>query len=301
MIKRPMLAHTIETKDWDSIKYPVWISPKLDGIRALVVDGVVYSRSMKPIRSKAVQELFGNPEYNGFDGELIYGSPIAVDCFNLSTSFCMSGEIPEGMNRDKIKYFVFDRWDIKAPYSERQAQIITSGWPEQTKVHKVVNDEVKNKEELEKKEQKLVELGYEGAMIRDPMSFYKEGKSTLKSGILGKIKRFEQGECIVIGFEEKLHNTNEAKTNELGYTERSSSKDGLVGTGVLGALLVKDVKTSMEFAIGSGYNDEQRKEIWDNKETWMGEIITYRYFAVQSGYDKPRFPTYVGRRDKDDM
>ena len=39
-------------KDVDSLKYPVMASAKLDGIRALVSDGIVLSRSGKPIPNK---------------------------------------------------------------------------------------------------------------------------------------------------------------------------------------------------------------------------------------------------------
>ena len=52
----------------DNINFPIYVSTKFDGVRALVIDGIVYSRSMKPIRNKHVQKLFGKPEYNGFDG-----------------------------------------------------------------------------------------------------------------------------------------------------------------------------------------------------------------------------------------
>ena len=54
---KPMLAYTIE--DTSKIEYPCYVSKKLDGIRCVILDGVVYSRSMKPIRSKVVQKLFG--------------------------------------------------------------------------------------------------------------------------------------------------------------------------------------------------------------------------------------------------
>jgi hypothetical protein len=47
---KPMLA----CKDWafEDIKFPVYVQPKYDGVRALVKDGVVYGRSGKPIKNK---------------------------------------------------------------------------------------------------------------------------------------------------------------------------------------------------------------------------------------------------------
>ena len=62
---KPMLASKLE----GTPRFPVYASPKYDGIRALVINGVVVSRNMKPIPSKFVQENFS--KFEGFDGELM--------------------------------------------------------------------------------------------------------------------------------------------------------------------------------------------------------------------------------------
>ena len=67
---KPMLA---VDADIENIKYPVLCSDKLDGIRCIILNGVAYSRSLKPIRNKYVQDLFGREEFNGLDGELVVG------------------------------------------------------------------------------------------------------------------------------------------------------------------------------------------------------------------------------------
>jgi hypothetical protein len=73
-------------------------------------------------------------------------------------------------------------------------------------------------------------------MLRDPNGPYKFGRSTRKEGYLLKLKRFCDSEAEVIGVVELMHNGNEAKTNALGRTERSTRKAGKTGMGVLGAL-----------------------------------------------------------------
>ena len=57
---KPMLA---VDADVENIKYPVLCSDKLDGIRCIILNGVAYSRSLKPIRNKYVQDLFGRGEF----------------------------------------------------------------------------------------------------------------------------------------------------------------------------------------------------------------------------------------------
>ena len=99
----------------DKLKFPMYCSTKLDGIRAVVIDSIVYSRSLKPIRNKYVQHLFGKEEYNGFDGELIVGDVYAKDVFQKTTSGVMSEE-----GTPNVKFYVFD--DFSEPtftYKER--------------------------------------------------------------------------------------------------------------------------------------------------------------------------------------
>ncbi len=67
-IFKPMLACEV---DLDKLRFPLLASAKLDGVRAIVRDGVVYSRSNKPIPNKFVQQQFKHLEH--FDGELIVG------------------------------------------------------------------------------------------------------------------------------------------------------------------------------------------------------------------------------------
>ena len=102
----------------------------------------------------------------------------------------------------------------------------------------------------------------------------------------------------LIGFEERMHNTNEAKTNELGYTERSSCKENLIPMNTLGSLVLK--YGDSEFRCGTGFSDAQRKEIWENKESYLGKLASIRYMSVGQAI-LPRIPSFQGFRDKDDM
>ena len=104
---KPMLAASATNEEIEKFTFPLMASPKLDGIRAIVLDGVVMSRSLKPIRNKKVQELFGKPEFNGLDGELILGSPTDPNCFNHSTAL-MGEELREEVKDLEICYYVFD-------------------------------------------------------------------------------------------------------------------------------------------------------------------------------------------------
>jgi DNA ligase-1 len=115
---------------------------------------------------------------------------------------------------------------------------------------------------------------------------------------LGKLKRFTDAEYEVVGFEERMHNGNEATVNALGHTERSSHKSGKVGRGDLGALVLR-TPAGLEFNCGSGFNDEQRHEIWNNQGAYLGKLAKVKSFLV-GVKDLPRFPTFLGFRDEID-
>lgn len=290
---RPLLA--VACEDVTKVNYPVLLSEKLDGIRMSVHNGVCMSRSMKPIPSATVQAKFGRPEYEGYDGEVIYGDKNAKDVFNKSTRACMSHEFPEELDISELKFYVFDRI-TDDPYKDRWWYIRPD---EQNQVVKLRNFTVNSPEEVQEMEAGFLAIGAEGVMLRSPEGRYKQGRSTLKEGVLLKVKQFVDEEATIIDFEEKMHNTNEATVGELGQTKRSSHQENMIPCNTLGALVVHSEKWG-SFKIGTGFNDQQRQEIWDNKDKYDGKLVKFKYFAV-GVVDKPRFPVYIGIRHEDDM
>jgi DNA ligase-1 len=283
---RPMLA---SKADLTKIHYPVYVSPKYDGIRAVVINGVVYSRSLKLIPNKHVQKLFGKKIYNGYDGELIVGDPADPRCFIKTTSAVSSIE-----GEPDVKFYVFDK--IGAEQWYRRIRYLSS-----SKSVCIVKHEVMRKEdELLDYEETILKLGYEGVMIRSPSGLYKYGRSTVKEGYLLKLKRFEDSEAKVIGFRELMINNNESTINELGQKTRSSKKEGLRESGMLGSFIVQDIRTGVEFDIGTGFTDIERTRFWLTRARYLNQLIKYK-FQPAGVKDKPRFPVFLGFRDASDM
>lgn len=294
---KPMLAYTIE--DTSKETYPALLSIKLDGIRAIVENGVVYSRSMKPIRSKAVQELFGKQEYNGLDGELLYGDWNAPNVFNVTTSVVMATDLKLIYDKSKISFVTFDWVLSEAEYVMRNVLakhiVDRSGNPQ---LFSLENTTANCEQDLLDFEQWALDKDYEGIMKRNPKSKYKQGRSTFKEQGIGKLKRFSDDEAIVIGFEEKMTNGNAAYTNELGRTQRSQAQEGMVGAGTLGAFICEC--KGIKFTCGSGLDDATRKEIWDNQDKYVNKFIKFKHFEIGQK-DSFRFPIWLGFRDEEDM
>lgn len=287
---KPMLAVDAS----DEINFPVFASPKIDGIRCLIRNDIAMSRSFKPIPNIHIQDRLGNSMLNGLDGELTVGLVNGKNVMQATTSGVMS---TSGFPR--FSFWIFDTWLYpEMPYKERLKllhKINLGPFPEIMVLPQVV---LNNSSELHSYEEKILEQGFEGVMLRKIDGPYKFGRSTLKEGYLLKVKRFKDSEAIIIGAEELFHNDNEEEKDELGYTKRSLKQSGMVPANTLGSLNVIDVKTGVEFNIGTGYNAQQRKTLWEEhlEGKLKGRIITYRYFDI--GIKRaPRFPVFISFRE----
>ena len=299
MIKAPMLA--VKAENIEDLEYPLIASPKLDGIRCLIIDGVAYSRKLKPIPNQYIQKFFSNGLYDNLDGEIIVGNPTAKDVFQVSTSGVMSED-----GEPDFRFWVFDSFaNPDQQYLQRllAASTFSDGGKHIAILYYKL---IASSESLSNYEEWAVDVGYEGVMTRHPKGLYKSGRSTLKQQWLLKIKRFEDSEAIILGAEEQMHNANEAKVDALGHTERSSHKANLVGMNTLGAFLVRDMKTGVEFSIGTGkgLTKELRKELWEmhQRGELQGKIAKYSYQpSGEKEGGKRRFPSFLGLRSALDM
>lgn len=287
---KPLLSATL--KDPASISYPALISPKLDGIRCLINDrGVPVTRTLKLIPNEAIRKELIRLKLPQLDGEIIVGDPKAGDCYRQTSSGVMSFD-----GEPDWTFWVFDIVGA-GPFERRLAkakQIVKALGHKRVRIvpHKLA----KNPNDVLYYEEKHLLVGYEGIMGRSPLGQYKFGRATLREGILWKLKRFSDSEATITGFVEQMHNANEAKVNALGRTERSSHKENKHGKGTLGTLEATDVVTGVAFEIGTGFTDQERHEIWNAREAWLGRIVKYKFLPV-GVKDKPRHPVYLGPRD----
>lgn len=289
---KPMLACEV---DLDKLVFPLYGGTKYDGIRALVIDAKVYSRSLKLIRNKHVQNLYGHECFNGLDGELVVGDIYAPDVFQKTTSGVMSEDgIPD------VKFYVFDDFTKpEQPYKIRKQSVANKVTKDGTFMVDATAELIETREDFEALLAIEAEKGGEGMILRVPSAPYKFGRATAKQGNLIKVKFFVQAEFPVVGFIEQMQNCNEAKTNELGRTSRSSSKENLVPKGTLGSLVLQ-YTPKLTFNCGTGFTDALRQEIWDNRPKYLKMYASVRYMLV-GAKDLPRVPSFIGFRHKDDM
>jgi DNA ligase-1 len=257
---QPLLAETC--RDISSLRYPVMASPKLDGIRCIVLDGRALTRKLKPIPNEYIRTWVEANLPEGIDGEIMLRDHrIPLQQVNSAVT-TRKGE-PD---------FVFHAFDLvvstecalnEQPFEYRFERLKSWVGPGAHHLKLVSHWVAHNERELDAIIQVNLADGYEGTMVRDPHGRYKFGRSTLKEGILLKIKPWDDEEATVIDVVEAMHNENEAKIDERGYTKRSTAKAGKTGKGMLGTLVCV-TEDGVEFEIGTfaGVTEAQRIEWW---------------------------------------
>lgn len=294
MITKPMLA---SSWNGEELTYPLYATPKIDGIRALKINGELVSRSFKPIKNDHIRKcLAGLPD--NVDGELCAGTFDNLKSFQETQHLVNSKEIVS----DDWVYIAFD-WvseSLDDTYKTRMAYLhyhhCRTTYPN---TRFLFPKEINSLEELVAYEQMCISKGYEGVILRSGDGPYKCGRATVKEGYMLKVKRFDDAEAKVVGFVELEHNNNEAEKDNFGRTKRSDKKEGKVGAGVLGKFVL-ELPDGKQFGCGTGLSAEQRKEIWENKDSYLGKLVKYKYFA-HGEKDLPRHPVFLGFRDEEDL
>lgn len=291
---KPQLAEDIN-KLKAEVSFPKLVSAKLDGIRIATWKGQPLTRSMKTLPNKYAAELLKLAPF--LDGELIVGPPNAPDVYRKTFSGVMSIE-----GEPNFTYYVFDDLtDLSVPFEKRLDNLKkrSSTFPAWVKVLDQVL--VRSRADLEDMYVNLLNDGYEGVMARNPGSMYKFGRCSAASQDSLKVKPFRDDDAEILAVYEAQENLNDAFTNELGYTDRSSHAENKAGKGIAGGFIVRDLVSGVQFRCAPGkLTHAEAKIVWENRHTYEGKLICYR--SMTGGVkDKPRHPRFIKWRSKLDL
>ena len=273
---KPMLAHKFDNNrvDWS---LPVYIQPKLDGVRCLFTKDGAFSRTGKQFKNLAHIELALMPFFKQqpdivLDGEL-YNHKLKRD-FEKIISLVRKQKPTADDRLDAqhlVQFHVYDYFDGVRYDSYK------------TRMQNLYNSDVNiyNPKVIQTVPAQLVDSynyardlhatylseGYEGSIIRLD-GLYKHGRSY----DLMKFKDFSDTEATIIGY-------------ETGKGKR---------TGTLGKFIMLDDE-GVQFGCppGKGYTYKDLAEILNNITDYIGKRATFTYFQrTQAGsYRHPLFKT----------
>lgn len=265
------LAEKWSDKTASKLPDRIMIEPKLDGIRSLSVvkDGTceMWSRSGKQFTNfddTLGAELAKLP--NGvYDGEIMSENFTA-----LMRQVRRKTDVDVSDSYLAIFDFItLDEWETRVgvhPMTHRRAHLEKIFYENQLdNVFLVEQKEIDNDlSQVIVCQRDWESQGFEGAMVKNPDAPYNFGRS---DAVL-KVKSFHDIDLEVIGFKEG--------------TGRH--------IGRLGSILVDC--NGVEVNVGSGFKDDQRTEIWDNRDDYLGVTAECRYQEMTDD-GSLRFPTFV--------
>ena len=259
-----LLALPFENEDIDPRGW--WMSEKLDGVRA-------YWNGEKFISRQG--NIFYAPDWftknlpnHPLDGELWMGR----DMFQKTISVVKS--IDAGERWRDISYLVFDLPHLKTVGFEKRMDALDVAVRKvaaSSRIRKVEQTPCRGLDHLKKELDRLVALGAEGIMLRQPNSIY----VPCRSDTLLKVKPWKDAEAQVLSWEP-------GKGRHLGR---------------LGAVWVRarttklDVSRWVEFKLGTGFTDEDRRN-----PPPIGSTVTFRYMALTDD-GVPKGASFVCVRD----
>ena len=268
---KPMLAHKFDIKRVDYSK-PVYIQPKLDGVRCLFTKDGAFSRTGKQFKNLAHIELELIPFFKDnpniiLDGEL-YNHELKHDFEKIISLVRKQKPTADDRldARNLIQYHVYDFIsNDKANYRDRMHELacsdIYSDYIKYVQAYRVY----KHEEALNMHHDAYLAKGYEGSILRLDGK-YKHGRSY----DLMKFKDFSDTEATIIGY-------------ETGKGKRE---------GTLGKFIMQD-DDGVEFGCppGKGYNYKDLANILNNIGDYIGKRATFTYFQrTQAGsYRHPLF------------
>lgn len=310
---KPQLA---EDAVIDEVRFPCWVQPKIDGVRALNRSGRLIGRSLDEFKGYLISDFFSRPGFLHLDGEMILGiKPNCTERLCSATTGAM-GRFKGVTEMANVHWWVFDHleqpgWEYWRRYTKLEQTVKALCHP---RVHLVPYAVINNRPQLLAIIAQYAEAGYEGTIIRNPDAPAKEGKATKKGQELWRVKPWADAEMLVTGITEGSKNGNEAKTNSLGRTERSSAAAGLIPNGQVGSLqgtMLADFHDpftgkllfakGLPITVGPGEMTEAEAAYYfKHPEEIVRHIVKFKHMT-HGVKDKPRFGTYMSHRLAEDM
>ncbi len=230
------------------------VSEKLDGVRAIWDGKNLRFRSGKEIH--APRWFVDGLPSQALDGELWLGR----GSFDRLSGVVRRDQ-PDDAEWHQVRFMIFESPGAAGNFRERAALIkqvvrqTNKPWVQEIEQLSVVD-----RNSLKTRFDQVVKAGGEGLMLHRADASYETGRSDT----LLKMKPFDDAEAIVIA-----HLPGKGKH-----------------IGSMGALRVR-APDGREFALGTGFTDEQRKN-----PPALGETVTYRYRDITNN-GLPRFASFL--------
>ena len=267
-----MLCYPFEEKRLARWNPPYLVQPKFDGERC------------RAVRIQGTYLLLSSEE------NIIVSVPHINEALDkLLTSHELDGELyAHGVDFDSIHSIVGRTKNLHPDYTQMEYHIfdVVSGGPQYVRskvvpelglkppLHMTETFPCWTLEEIMKAYDTIVNLGYEGIVVRHIDNEYVRRRSPAMMKFKPKKDDFYE----IIDYKEEIDKNGKPK-------------------GRLGALVCRGSDETI-FSVGSGLTDADRTSLWDTREALAGRLCHVQYQHLTAGRGVPRFPVFVNVVDK---
>jgi DNA ligase-1 len=271
---KPMLAHVYTDENQIDWSQPVYMQPKLDGVRCIFTKDGAFSRTGKRFMNvkhieEELQELFKQQPHLILDGEL-YNHRLKDDFEKIISLVRKQKPTDEDRSeaRRLIQYYVYDYTGQKPnllenlKYKSRQDNLTCSDMYCPS-IRYTDTKRVATPAMIKVLHQDFLDKGYEGSIIRLNGEYEQK-----RSKNLLKVKDFSDSEAKITGFVE--------------------GKGKRVGT--IGKFIAVDSE-GMEFGMPVMDNFKYLQKNFNKMKKWIGRTATFTYFekTKRGSYRHPLF------------
>lgn len=270
------------------------IMRKLDGVRCICrkENGIITYRSREGREytqldrvTEALTDIM--PDNTVFDGEICVLEDSGKENFKEAVSQIRRKDFTMENPHFKIFDFMstseFDAGVSQTRFTRRLFGALETLGAEKTQNFSVISAVQYNPRNFEKALALVDSKGWEGLMLRADTG-YKSGRST----DMLKVKKFVDAEYLI---EDILPTTKQMLNALTGRMEDVTCA---------GHVIIRHKGNAV--GVGSGFTDEDRISIWQNRAATIGRKITVKYFEETQdakGNVSLRFPIFKGFRDKE--
>ena len=266
---KPMLAHVYTDQNQIDWGQPVYMQPKLDGVRCIFTKDGAFSRTGKRFMNvkhieEELQDLFKDKPWLILDGEL-YNHRLKDDFEKIISLVRKQKPTDEDRSeaRRLTQYHVYDYVDGSSfDYKKRQDNLTCSDiyCPS---IHYTETIRVATPAMIKVLHQRFLDKGYEGSIIRLNGEYEQK-----RSKNLLKVKDFSDSEAEITGFVE-------GKGKRLG---------------TIGKFIAVDSQ-GMQFGMPVMDKFKYLQDNFKEMQTWIGKIATFTYFekTKRGSYRHPLF------------
>lgn len=276
---KPMLAQDAEKRK-GKIKFPVYVQPKLDGLRAIALRDesgkvVLQSRGGEFYNLRHIQEELNHYYHDDvpLDGEL-YIHGVSLQAVN---------QLVRGQREDmwRIQYHVYDMVEENVPYEQRMEKLLyTEGlFIHSSSIYRCDALKACSEEDVRQMHANFVRQGFEGAILRTPTGLYREG---YRSPDLLKVKSWKDAEFVI-------HSWARGK----GKFENVPTFKCLIDPS-------KPPSEENTFDATPKGTEDERAGMLAKADSMIGKLMKVKFFDY-SPYGKPLYPVALGLRDRSDL